>query len=107
MRKKISKIALVAVLTTSLATISQVPLQANASFWGRFKNLFRGGKIYNAYSLLNASQGIKQSPISRGSWSRKGIKGYGSLLHEGTDGSYRPTGNNPPDGFYRQLKEKD
>lgn len=104
MRKKISKIALVAVLTTSLATISQVPLQANASFWGRFRNLFCSGKTY---SLLKATQGIKQSPLSRGSWNRKGMKGYGSLLHEGTDGTYRPTGNNPPNGFYRQLKEKD
>ena len=101
MRKKISKIALTAVLTTSLATISQAPSKANASFLGRFRSLFNSWTRHN-YNLQKAGQGIKLTKIDRRAWNRQGMHGYGAFMNNNRNNNN--LGNNPPNGIYTQIK---
>lgn len=101
MRKKISKIALTAVLTTSLASISQAPSKANASFLSRFRVFLSLGK--HNYNLQKSNEGTKLTSLSRNAWHRQAMRGYGGFI-DNKNNNNNNLGNNPPTGIYKQIK---
>ena len=106
MRKKISKIALSAVLTTSLASISQAPSKANASFFNRFRVFLSLGK--HNYNLQKTNEGTKLTSLSRNAWHRQARRGYRGFIDNNINNNNinnnNNLGNNPPTGIYKQIK---